>query len=109
MFCEVAAEFLEVGPIVAVEPLADLRAHVGKDKGAVHGFLTPFGVCGGDLVAAVVAAAGVVREFCAEDGRKGGVFVESGVAAGTVVEEEGCRGYVLSDEVGGAEGTVVGA
>ncbi len=106
---EVAAELFQVRPVVAVEPLADLRAHVGQDKGAVHGFLAPLGVGGGDLVAAVVAAAGVVGEFGAEDGREGRVFVEGGEAPRAVVEEERGRCDVFGDEVGGAQGAVVGA
>lgn len=104
---EVSAKVLDVGPVVAVEAQADLGAHVGEHEGRVHGLLAPFGVCGRDLVAAVVAAAGVVGEFGAEGSGEGGVFVEGGLAAGGVVEEEGGWGNVLGYEVGGAEGAVV--
>lgn len=69
VFREVSTEFLNVGPVVAVESLAYLGAHVGENEGGIHGFLAPFRVGGWDLVAAVVAAAGVVGEFGAELGR----------------------------------------
>ena len=59
-------------------------------------------------MAAVVAAARVVGEVGAEDGRDGVVFVEDGEASGGVVGEErgGCE--VLGDPVRVAGEAVVG-
>lgn len=53
-------------PVVAVEALADLGAHVAEEEGLVHGRLAPLAVSGGDLVAPVVAAPEVIFEFGAE-------------------------------------------
>lgn len=57
---QVPAELLEMRPVVTVEALSDLRAHVRQGESAVHGGLGPFGVGGGNLVATVVAGAEIV-------------------------------------------------
>ena len=52
---EPAAEIFEVRPVVSVEAVSYLRAHVAEQEGLVQSCLTPFCVCGGDLVAPIVA------------------------------------------------------
>lgn len=115
---EAAAEIFKVRPVVAVEALADLGAHVGQVKGLVHGLLGPLGVGGGDLVAPVVAAAVVVLEAGAELGRHG-VVLEKGrvLAVGVAAGERGgrdvldhpvrvARAAVVAGDEGGAAGDV---
>lgn len=105
---QTAAKVLEMRPVVPVEPLADLGAHVAEEKRLVHGGLAPFAVGGGDLVAAIVAAAKVVLEMGAELVGHGGVFDKDGVFAVAVALGEGGRGDVLDDPVGVAQAAVVG-
>lgn len=73
---QTAAEVLKVRPVVAVETLADLGAHVREEEGVVHGFLAPFCVGCGDLVAAVVAGTQVVLKAGTELLRDGRVLNE---------------------------------
>ena len=87
---ETAAEVLEVRPVVPVEALTDLGTHVAQSEGGIHGLLAPFGIGGGDLVAAVVAGAKVVGQFGAEHGRERLVLVEGAVLA--VAVPDGQRG-----------------
>ncbi|KAB8616633.1 hypothetical protein FH972_025968 [Carpinus fangiana] len=94
---EAAAEVLKVGPVVAVEAVADLRAHVAERKGRVHGRLAPLGVGGGHLVAAVVAGAEVVVQLCAELLGQRGVLEEDGVLAVCVGVGEGGGCDVFGD------------
>ncbi|CAD6506561.1 BgTH12-07788 [Blumeria graminis f. sp. triticale] len=63
---QASAKVLEVGPIIAIEALADLRAHVAEVEGIVHGWLGPLGVGRRHLVTAVVARARVVTQLAAE-------------------------------------------
>lgn len=78
---EAVAEIFKVRPVVAVEALADLRAHVGEVEGIVHGLLAPFRVGGGYLVASVVAGSEIVFELAAELFRDCRVLEEDGVFA----------------------------
>lgn len=78
---EAATKVLEMRPVIPIKAVADLRTHVAQRERGVHGFLAPFGVGGGDLVAPVVAGAEVVFELAAEHGRDGLVFGEDGVFA----------------------------
>lgn len=66
MLGQAAAEIFKVRPVVTVEAVANLRAHVCEKKGFVHSWLGPFGVCCGYLVPAVVSGTEVVTEFGAE-------------------------------------------
>ncbi|PNY23647.1 hypothetical protein TCAP_06417 [Tolypocladium capitatum] len=104
---EAAAKVLKVRPVIAVEALADLGAHVGEVKGLIHGFLGPFGVGGGDLVAAVVAAAEVVLELAAELGGHGVVLDEGAVLAVAVADGERGGRDVLDDPLRVARAPVV--
>lgn len=96
---EAPAKVLEVRPVVPVEAVADLRAHIAQGKGGVHGGLAPLCVGGGDLVAAVVAAAEVVFEFGAEGLRDRGVFDKGAVAAVGSAVGQGGWGDVFGDPV----------
>ena len=95
-------------PVVAVEPLAHLRTHVAEEEGVVHRILAELGVGGGDLVPAVVAAAGVIFELRAEELGDGLVFNEGGVLAVAAADLEGFSGDVLGDPVRVAGAAVVG-
>lgn len=95
-------------PVIPVEPLPDLGAHVAEVKRLVHGGLGPLAVRSGDLVAAVVAGAEIVFEFGAEFFGDGGVFEELRVFAVAGFEGEGLGGYVLCYPVGVAGAAVVG-
>lgn len=106
---QVAAEVLKVRPVVAVEAVADLRAHVGQGEGRVHGLLRPLGVRGGHLVAPVVAGAEVVGQLGAEEGRDVVVFEEVAVLAVGVIHGEGIGSNVLGDPGWVAHAAVVGA
>lgn len=106
---QAAAELLKVRPVVAVEAVADLRAHVGQGEGRVHGLLRPLGVRGGHLVAAVVARAEVVGQLGAEEGRDGCVLEEVAVLAVGVVQGEGVGRDVLGHPGRVAHAPVVGA
>lgn len=66
MVRESPTEIFKMRPVIPVEALADLRAHVGKKECLIHSILTPFGVGGGDLVSPIVARAKVIEEFSAE-------------------------------------------
>lgn len=94
---EAAAEVFKVRPVVAVEALADLRAHVAEEEGLVHGGLGELCVGGGRLVAPVVAGAEVVFEQGAEERGEGLVFEEFAVAAVAVAGGEGGGGDVFGD------------
>lgn len=63
---EPTAEVLEMCPVVSVEALANLGAHVGQEKGLVHGFLAPFRISGRDLVTAVISGAEVVLQLASK-------------------------------------------
>lgn len=105
---QVAAEILEMRPVVAVEAFAHLRTHVGQGEGGIHGILRPFGVCGGHLVAAVVTGAEVVGQLGAEDGWNGGILDEDAVFAICVLHGEGVGGDVFGHPGRIAGATVVG-
>ncbi len=83
------AEIFQVRPVIPIEAVPNLGTHVAQQKGLVQGRLAPSGVGGGDLVAAVVAAAEVVGELRAEFGGDGGVFDEDAVFSVCVVGREG--------------------
>lgn len=104
---ESAAKVLKVGPVVAVEALADLRAHVGEVEGLVHGGLGPLGVGGGHLMAAVVAAAVVVLESSAELGGDAIVLDKVAVLAVGVAAGERLRRDVLDHPLRVARAAVV--
>lgn len=104
---QAAAEVLKVRPVVAVEALADLRAHVAEVKGLVHGALRPLCVGGGHLVASVVAAAEVVLEQGAELLRHAGVLEEDAVLAVAAARGERLGRDVLDDPVRVARAAVV--
>lgn len=108
MVGETAAEVFQMGPVVAVEAVAHLRAHVAQQEGLVHGLLAPFRVRGGHLVAAVVAGAEVVVQFGAEGGGDVAVFDEDGVAPVAVSDREGGRRDVLGYPVRVARAAVEG-
>ncbi len=63
---ETTAKVLKVSPVISVEALADLGAHVAQCKGVIHGLLRPLGIGSGHLVTSVVATAEVVLELRAE-------------------------------------------
>lgn len=79
--CEPAAKVFEMRPVVAVEAVADLWAHVAQRKRVIHGFLTPLGIGSRDLVPSVIAGAEVVLELCAEHFWDCNVFDEDAVLA----------------------------
>jgi hypothetical protein len=76
---EATAEVLEVRPVVAVEALADLRAHVGQVKGVIERLLAPFGIRRGYLMATVVAGPQIVLQLRPELLRHGEVLGEDRV------------------------------
>ncbi|OSS48395.1 hypothetical protein B5807_07787 [Epicoccum nigrum] len=101
------AEVLEVRPVVAVEAVADLWAHVAQRKGIVHGLLAPLCVGSRHLVPTVVAAAEVVLELCAELLRDCDVFYEHAVLAVGVAGGQRLRCDVLGHPCWVASLTVV--
>lgn len=104
---QTAAKVLEVGPVVPVEALADLGAHVAQVEGLVHGLLAPLAVGGGDLVAPVEARAEVVLQLGAELVGHALVLQEGRVLAVAVAAGERGRGDVLDDPVRVAQAAVV--
>ena len=84
-------------PVVPVEALAHLRAHICEEEGVIERLLAPFCVRRGYLVPAVVAGAEVVLEFSAEFLRYGRVFNKDGVPSVTIGDSEGFGGDVLCD------------
>lgn len=58
--CKPTAKVLEMRPIVAIESISDLRAHVAQRKCIVHSFLAPLRIRSWHLVPAIVSAAEVV-------------------------------------------------
>ena len=104
---EAAAEVLEMGPVVAVEALADLRTHVGEEEGLVHGSLAPARVGGGDLVAAVVAGPEVVLELRPELVGHRLVLQKYAVLPVPVPLRQRCRRDVLNHPVRVAQAPVV--
>ncbi len=66
MVCQSSTKVLQVRPVVPVEAVADLRAHIGEEKSLIQGVLAPFGVGSGDLMPAVIARAKIVMESSAE-------------------------------------------
>ena len=103
-----AAKVLEMRPVVAVEAVTHLRAHVAQQKGLVHGLLAPLGVGGRHLVAAVVAGAEVVVQFGAEGRGDAAVFHEHRLAAVAVTEGQRRRRDVLGYPVRVAGAAVEG-
>ena len=75
------AEILKVRPVISVEALPDLRAHIRQVESVVHGVLAPFRVCGGHLVSSIVAAAEIVFQLAPELLGYGRVFEEDAVFA----------------------------
>lgn len=78
---KIAAEILEMSPIIPVESLADLWAHIAERERGVHCVLTPFSVCGRNLVTSIVARTEVVGQFTAKHGRDCGIFNKDTVFA----------------------------
>lgn len=91
---------LEIAPNASVEGVG-LRAHVGEVEAVIHGLGGPFGVGGGDEVAAVVAGAFVVGEGGAAGGDEW-VFAEVVVAGGGGAED-----FVGGEDVGDPVGLLV--
>lgn len=92
---EPAAEVLKMRPVIPVEAIADLRAHVGQQEGLVESLLAPFRVGGWHLVAAIVAGARVVLQLGSELRGHALVFDKVAVLAVGVIGREGCGGDVL--------------
>lgn len=105
--CQAAAEVLEVCPVIAVEALADLWAHVGEVEGLVHSLLGPLAVRSRDLMAAIIAAAEVILQQSAELLRHGIVLEEGAVLAIAVPLGEARRRNMLSDPMGVSKSSVV--
>lgn len=103
-----AAKVLKVRPVIPVETLADLGAHVAQKKGLVHGRLAPFAVGGGDLMPTVVAATEVVLQVGTELVGDGGILDKDGVLAVAVALGERAWCDVLDDPVRVAQAAVVG-
>ncbi len=103
-----ATEILEMGPVVPVKALPDLRTHIREEEGVVHGFLAPFGVCGRDLVATIVTGAEIVLELATEFFGHGNVFNEVAVFAVPVRDGQGRRRDVFRDPDGVPKSAVVG-
>src|SRR5271155_487560 len=59
---ELAAELLEMRPVISVETVSDLWTYVCQNERRVHGFLRPFRVRSRDLMAAVVTGASIIGE-----------------------------------------------
>ena len=97
-----------MSPVVSIETIADLRAHIGEEESFVHGRLTPFGIRRWHLVATVVAGAHIVGEFCAEHSRDRCVFDKDRVFAIGVIHGERGGSYVFSDPVGVSSHSVEG-
>lgn len=53
-------EILEVSPVISVEAISHLRAHVTQQKCLIHRFLTPFGIGRRDLVPPIIARPEIV-------------------------------------------------
>lgn len=104
---QTTAEVLKVRPVVAVEALANLRAHVAEVERLVHGGLRPLCVCGGHLVSSIIAAAEVVLEQGAELGGHAVVLEEQAVLAVTAARGQRLGCDVLDDPVGVARAAVV--
>lgn len=94
---EAAAEILEMRPVVAVEAVAHLRAHVAQQERLVQRVLAPSRVLGGHLVAPVVAGAEVVRQLGAEFRGYAFVFDEVRVFPVRVFGGQRCGRDVLGD------------
>ena len=92
---EPAAKILEMRPVIPIEAIADLRAHIGQQEGLVESLLAPFRVGGRHLVAAIVAGSRVVLQLGSELGGHAFVFDKVAVLAIGVVGREGCGGDVL--------------
>lgn len=106
---EVTAESLEVRPVIAVEALANLGAHVAQRKSVVHSLLRPFRVCSRNLVASVIAGAEVVCQLGAEHSRDVRILGECAVLAVGIVQCQGRGRDVFGDPGGVARATVEGA
>lgn len=104
---QTAAEVLKVRPVVAVEALADLRAHVAEVESLVHGALRPLCVGGGHLMPSIIAAAEVVLEQGAELLRHASVLEEDAVLAVAAARGERLGRDVLADPVRVARAAVV--
>lgn len=84
-----ATEILEMRPVISVEAISHLRAHVTEEERLIHRFLTPFGISCRDLVAPVIARPEIVQELCSEVRRNGSIFYEYRVPAISVVDGKG--------------------
>lgn len=104
---EAAAKVLKVRPVVAVETLANLGAHVAEVKRLIHGALRPLCVGSGHLVAAVVAAAVVVLEARAKLGGHAVVLDKVAVLAVAVAQRQRRGRDVLHHPVRVARAAVV--
>ncbi len=86
------AEVLEMGPVIPVEALAHLGAHIGEEKSVVQSILTPFGIGSRDLVPAVIAGAEIIVKLGAELLRNCFILDEDRVTSISVVgvDRSGC-------------------
>ena len=88
LYGEASAKVLKMSPVVAVEPLANLGAHVAQEESLIHSRLGPFRICCRDLVATIVAAAVIVFQISSEFGRDSFILHELAVFAVTVSQRK---------------------
>src|SRR2546421_7401447 len=61
--CQASTEILKVRPIIAVETVSNLRAHVCEVECRIHRFLREFGVGCRNLVATIIAGTKIVHQL----------------------------------------------
>ena len=92
---ETSTEVFQVCPVISVESIPDLGAHVGQKKSLVHGFLAPLCVCRGHLVASVISTSEVVQQFRSELGGYRFVFDKTGMSSVARIRGQGSWRDVL--------------
>lgn len=91
-----STEVFKVRPIIPIEAIANLGAHVGEKKCLIHGILTPLGIGCRDLVSPVITRAKVIVQFGTELLGDAFIFDKGRVASIAVVGEKGGRCNMFS-------------
>jgi hypothetical protein len=104
---QATAEILKVRPVVTVETIANLGAHVCKVESVVHGLLGPLAISGRDLVTTIKATSVVVLQPSTELLRDRVILDKVAVLSITLTNGERRRSDMFDDPVRVSQTTIV--
>lgn len=67
MACQPSTKIFKMSPVISIESVSDLWAHVTQEEGLIHRVLGPFGISRRHLMTPIIPRSGVVAEFGPEN------------------------------------------